>query len=397
VNSPKNLLLAFLVLTTVGGAVLSWWQYNELVELRAATLDRNEAADLRARIADLERQNRGLQDQLALGRGGDDLDALLAEGSPAGERRDTARGDRPRGDRERGRGPDGARQQMTALRELMAKPEVQAMLSQQQKAAVENRYGALFKNLNLSPEQTEKLKTLLADRANTRRDIEEAARAQGINPRENPEAFRKLFTDAQNELNASIKATIGDSGFAQLQNYEQTLPQRNVVDNLQQRLSATSLPLTPAQAEQLVQILATNAPPRTTSTTTAGASDVRGPGDFGPGGGPGGFGSRGFGGPGGPGGPDLGRMLGGGGGGATITAAAVAQAQTVLAPPQVEALQKLQQQQQAQQQLQQLVRETLAATAAANASSSGNASGSAGTNGNAPSRKRGGATGGGGE
>ncbi len=44
---------------------------------------------------------------------------------------------------------------------------------------------------------------------------------------------------------------------------------------------------------------------------------------------------------------------------APITSAAVAEAQTVLSPPQVAALQQLQQQQQAQQQLQQVIRESM--------------------------------------
>lgn len=390
-NSPKNYLLAFLALTTLGGAWLAWRQYGELVELRAGALHRDERLDLQKRISDLERLNRELQDQLAAARGSD-VDHLLAEATERASDERGPRGDRSRGDNPRGRGSD-MRQQFTALRELMAKPEVQAMLSAQQKAAIEGRYAALFKNLSLSPEQAEKLKTLLAERGNTRRDIEEVARAQGINPRENPEAFRKLFTDAQNEINASIKSVIGDQGFAQLQTYEQTLPQRNLVENLQQRLAYSNSPLTSTQAEQLIQILASNAPQRTATTTTtspasAPSTDATPPP---PGRGPGGFGGPGFG-P--PGGPDLGRLLGGGFGGpppggasgnAIVTPAAVAQAQTMLTPNQLAALQQVQQQQQAQQQLQQLVRDTLSANAPA--TQSGSPAPSSGT---PPTRKRGG-------
>jgi len=49
-------------------------------------------------------------------------------------------------------------------------------------------------------------------------------------------------------------------------------------------------------------------------------------------------------------------------GGTPVTNAAIAQAQTVLAPPQVSALQQIQQQQQAQQQLQQIFRDTVMPT-----------------------------------
>jgi hypothetical protein len=103
-------------------------------------------------------------------------------------------------------------------------------------------------------------------------DMIAAARDQGINLRANPEA-RKLVTDTQNQLNASIKATIGDDGFAKLSTYERTTPQRTVVGDLEQRLSYTSAPLTATQSEQLVQILAANPAPRTPAPSPAnGAS-----------------------------------------------------------------------------------------------------------------------------
>jgi hypothetical protein len=143
-----------------------------------------------------------------------------------------------------------------------------------------------------------------------------------------------------------------------------------VVNELQQRLSYTGSPLTSAQSEQLVQILATNTPPRPTDAGNASSSqNPPGPGQ-----------ERvpGFGPPGGGRGPDLGGMMmsfvGGGAipgmtpdmldsavraGSAPVTNAAIAQAQTVLSPPQVTALQQVQQQQQAQQQLQKIFRDTV--------------------------------------
>ena len=374
-NSAKNYVIALLAVTTVGGSLLAWRQYGELVEMRAAAMNRDERADLQKRVWDLEKRNRELQDQLAVVR------ALPGEGEPAGAVTEGERGSGERGNRMEGRGRGDPRdrgavalQQANAIRELMNKPEVQAMLGVQQRAAIEQRYATLFKNLNLPSDQIDKLTALLAERSTTMQDVMAAARDQGINPRENPGAFRKMIADAQNQVNQGIKATIGEAGFAQLTNYEQTLPQRNVVNDLQQRLSYTNAPLTPAQSEQLVQILATNAPAR--QDRPANAASPPPPGE--PGGGRGGVGPPGgFGGRGGPdvgglvaglfaGGPGLGAFVGGGppdggrGGTAPVTPAAVAQAQTILTPPQVAALQQIQQQQQAQQQLRQLVNDTLA-------------------------------------
>lgn len=339
--------MVVLALATLGGGVLAWRQYRELSTLRAAALDSSERADLQKRIWDLEKGNRELSDQLAA------LRSEMAEDEESAPAPAPAQsGERPAGDapRERSRGGRGNNSaQQLALRELMAKPEVQAALDLQRKLGVEQRYATLFKNLNLTPDQAEKLKGLLAERQNTLQDILTVGRDQGVNPRSDPEGFRKLITEAQNEINQSIKSIIGEAGFTQMQTYEQTLPQRSLVNDLQQRLSYTSTPLNSTQAEQLIQILATNTPPRGGNTNIppvegglaglrADVSALAGP------------------------------FMGGGGGGGgrgnsvPITAEAINQAQGVLSEPQVNALRQLRQQQQAQQQLQQLIRGTMQQT-----------------------------------
>ncbi len=389
-NSPKTYLIALLALTTIGGALLSWQQYAELGELRAVAMNPDERADLQTRAWDLEKLNKQLRDQLAAQRpAGDAAEALLAAAS----------GEAPPDRRDRGGrgGPGGTNplQQFAALRELMAKPEVQALMSVQQKAAVEARYAALFKNLNLTPAQADKLKTVLADRQTTMQDVMSAALDQGLDPRRDREAYQKLMEGARADVNASIKAVIGDNGFAQFENYEKTIPQRNIVNQLQQRLSYSDTPLTSTQADQLVQILANNTPPP--APRPGGQPGQPPAGDRGTlalGGGPPPGGGRGpdlgalgamiggvmgGGGP-GPGGPVGPMIFGGGsdrGGNATapITPTAVSQAQAVLAAPQIAALQQLQQQQQSQQQLTKIVVDTFTAQNAANNANAGKSGG----------------------
>ncbi|MSU64572.1 MAG: hypothetical protein EXS38_00365 [Opitutus sp.] len=405
--SLKNSLIGLLALTIVGGATLAWQQYRELVELRASALNADERAELQRRAWELEKLNRELRDQLAAARPGlgDSADGLLADAISNQPTPAAGRGNRAGAKA----GRANVQQQMNAVRVLLAKPEVQALLSVQQKAAIDARYAGLFQSLNLPPEQTDKLKTLLAERDTTMQDVRNAARDQGVDPRSDPEGFRKLMRDAQNEINSGIKSVIGNAGLAQLQNYDQTMPQRNVVNQLQQRLSYTNTPLTAAQSDQLVQILAANAPARN-SNTPAGAGGPPpggrgfGVGGFGGGDGPGFGGGGGPGGPGGPlggalagafGGPGgalFGAVMDGGGPGgltASVTPAAVAQAQTILAPPQTKALQQIQQQQQSQQQLQQLVRDTAIANQPQRATGGGDTPGGNG-GGGIKFKKRGG-------
>ena len=399
-KSPQNYLIALLALTTVGGSMLAWQQYGELVELRAAAMNKDERADLQKRAWDLERLNKQLRDQLAAQRPSGE-DGTIAAGEGGRDRRDPNSKSGGRG------GPVAANnplQQAEAFRELMARPEVQAIVSSQQKDAVQTRYAALFKSLNLAPEQAEKLKTILADRQTTMQDVMSAARDQGIDPRTDRNAVQKLMEVARNDINSSIKSVVGESGFNQLETYEKTIPQRNIVNQLQQRLSSTDTPLTSIQADQLVQILAANtpAPPqrRPADTTgaatqpvvdravvrlsidaaTAGSGAARMPdlGALGPmiGGALSGGGL--------PGGSAAGMLTlvsgdqarGGGNATAPITATALNQSQAVLAAPQVAALQQLQQQQQNQQQLAKIVAETLGAQ---NASANANSTKSGGT------------------
>lgn len=336
-HSAKNWLLVGLALTTLGGAWLAWRQREELAALRATALPREERAALQKRVWDLEKANRELKTQVS-------ATAVAKPEANAPE------GAAPRPAR---REPD---QQFDAMLGLLTQPDVPAKIALVQKSIVESRYAALFKNLNLSAAQVEKLKALLAERTLSLQDVLTVARDQGIDPRDNPAALRQLVMNAQNEINASLKSLLGEQGFAQLSVYEQTMPQRGVVNELQQRLSYTEAPLTPTQAELLIQVLAANpasraaAAPSPPTSAPASANAARASNL----------------------GVAISNMLNGNSGfGAistpsfdstrspAITPEAVAQTQGFLSAPQVAALQQLQQQQQAQQQLRLKVTETL--------------------------------------
>jgi hypothetical protein len=225
---------------------------------------------------------------------------------------------------------------------LMDSPEAQRLLGIQQRAALDAKYSALFKAMHLAPEQLEKFKSLLVEKQNAVLDVMAAARAQGLNPRDNRTEIAQLIQGTQAEVDSSIRNALGDAAYSQYQTFEQTVPQRNTVGQLEARLSYTDQPLTPQQSDSLVSILASNA--TGANRTNAGAA-----------------------------GGMLGRLGGTAGGSATITDAAVNQAQTVLSGPQVQALQQLQQEQQAQAKLRQLMR-TLRSTGGAAGTGTGTVS-----------------------
>ena len=322
-KTSHNLIIGVLALLTVGATTAAWQQYWKAARLEAAALSATAGTDLQKRLDAAENQNRSLSAELDVRREA----AAEAGAQPAATTRDSGPG---------GRGPRGN------MATIMDRPEMQRLRTLQQRAALDTRFAPLFKSLNLAPEKLSQFKNLLAERESTMQDVMMAARDQGVDPRSDPEGFRKLVTAAQAEINSQLKSVLGDDGYAQYEQYAQTQPQRATVEQLRQSLSYTSEPLTDTQASQLVQILAANSTASHSGEPRDGAPPMLPP--DGGGRGPGGQGGQG-----GQGGPP-------GGGGAPITTETIAQAQTVLTTTQLSALQQLQTLQQAQQQAMQLMR-----------------------------------------
>jgi hypothetical protein len=311
-NRPILIVLAILVLGSAGFGLV---QLDELRKLRQnlSALDQERLA-LQKRIWDLQKRNGELERRLSRG-------SVPAAGADAPALGDLPPGIDPPADGQRFRG----RPDFRSFANAMANPEVQKLMAVQQKAALDSRYASLFKQLQLNPDDLEKFKNLLVEKQTAVMDVMAAARAEGLTGPASRDQLQQLVQSAQAEVDNSIKASLGDAAYAQYQTYEATLPERNVVTQLDTRLSYSSTPLTDAQSAQLVQLLAQNAP--------ANANAGNGTGG-------------------------LGQLLGrGGAGGSTpITNEVVAQAQSVLNALQLAALQSLQTEQQAAALLRQQMR-----------------------------------------
>jgi hypothetical protein len=314
-KSGSNVVLAVLSLVTVAIAGFAWHEYRELIDLRAQLADVGDNGALKKRLETANKALKELEGRMAALRGRRGANGDLAlEGADADGAANQAR----RGGR------------FGAWEAMASNPEFQKLLAIQMKGRVNSTYGALFKSLNLSPDQLAQFQGLLADKQQALMDVMQAAREQGINPRADPDGFKALVGQAISQVDASIQQTLGDAGFAQYQQYQQQLPERNVVNTLQQQLGYSQTPLTDDQANQLISLLADNQPQRTgNGTAGTGNGGDTGPGPF---------------------------ALLNGGGTAKVTDSALAQAGGVLSGPQVAALQQIQQQQQAQQQMQQMMR-----------------------------------------
>jgi hypothetical protein len=311
VTSKKNLLIAALALTTVVAGVLAWQQSRLAQHSVVTTASAND--DLLKKLAAAERRANDLEARLAAFEAASlPADSAMPEAAPVSAQRPAPPPGGP---------PNNRRSDMAAL---LNTPEVMQLMTAQQKNALDSRYAALFKKLNLGPAQLESFKNLLLEKQNSQRDVMMAARESGLNPRESRDELQKLVNDARAETDAAIAAAIGQDKFNQYQNYESTGRQRALVDQIDRTMSYAATPLTESQSQALVQILAQNSP-----AETGDNNNMRG----------------GFGG-------NFAAMNGR----VAITDAAIAQAQTILTPDQINVLREQQATQLAEQRLRDLMR-----------------------------------------
>jgi hypothetical protein len=304
-SKVKNYLIILLALAAVSASLIAWTQSRRLASLEAQLLKASaDAVAVKPKPAPVAAEFTAQASAPKIAEAADGESAA----TPAAEAPQRQRGNNNR--------PDFAA--------LMANPEFAAAMSIQQRAALDARYGDLFKKLNLPADQLEKFKNLLLERQNARIDVMAAARESGLNPRDNRDELRKMTEQAQAEVDTVIKNTLGEGVYNQYQNYDSTQAQRSLVKQLDERLGYTATTLNSTQADFLVSVLAS------TGTTEQG------------GGGPGNW---------------------GGGNRASITDEVIQKAQSVLTPAQVSALKQLQTEQQAQQKIRDLSRPAPAATA----------------------------------
>jgi hypothetical protein len=314
----KNLLITLLALTTIAGGVLAWNQYRELIKLRAGAVDDPARADLQKRLWALEKRKTELEAEVA------DLRARENGGDLANAEGEEEGGPRAGAGEARRAGPFNRRGGGGGLTNLMDNPQFAKLWADQQKARINTAFSPLLKSLNLSPEQTDKLQALLAERQSSFMDALSAARSQGITGRDQ---IQQLVQQANSQIDGQIQALLGPDGYAQYNNYLQTMPQRNQVSQLQARLASEgTTPLQDFQSQQLTQILAQN------SEAGAGGG-LRGGGGF--------FGAMG----------GMGGLFGSVVSGPPISPNAVTQAAGLLTAQQLLTLQQMQQEQAAQQQL----------------------------------------------
>jgi len=306
-SAPRLAVTVILGITTITAAGLAYYQYQRADSLTQALAQAtSNARDLPAATPPTVAFAESIP-----------TPAIVEESNARDAEEETEATEEDRNNERRGfdRAAFGSR-----IQALMADPEYAQAFQKQQRSRLDGPYANLFAQLNLPPATLGQLQDLLVEKQNAARDVFMAAREEGFSGRDDRDQLRELLQITQDEIDAQIRETIGDQNFTTLESYEDTGPQRALVDSLETRLSYSSTPLNSAQAQALTLIIA-----ETTSPVSAGRG---------------------------------GRSSGVGvsRGNVTITDDTISRAQSVLSPDQLQSLVTLQEEQAAAAQISQIMR-----------------------------------------
>jgi hypothetical protein len=154
-------------------------------------------------------------------------------------------------------GPNGARPNADAFIAMLKTPEGKKMFQNQSAQRVRTQYADLAKRMKLSPQDTTVLMGLLADRQTA------IATARITSGAGSADTAAKLSA-IESEFGDKLRATLGQDGYDQFNEYDQSVPERTAVNQFADQFNSAGTPLAESQKENLVQLMKTerdNSPP----------------------------------------------------------------------------------------------------------------------------------------
>jgi len=141
------------------------------------------------------------------------------------------------------------------LTKRLLDPEARKNLREQKEAFLDTAYAPLFKTMNLSPEETGKLKNMLLDQEIKSAEQMLALAKPGQDLEAQTNVLKEIVQD-QSVFDLKLKAVLGDARYAEYQDYNQTIGQRVALDQFSQQLAGAQTSLSDEQGRQLLQIMA---------------------------------------------------------------------------------------------------------------------------------------------
>ena len=138
------------------------------------------------------------------------------------------------------------------IAKFLSDPAMKKALLSQQRFMLTQQYATLVKQLNLTPEQSDKFYNILSDASSSAVD-KAAAMFSG-----DKDAAAKAMKDTEGSqavADTQLQALLGADGFAQYKEFKDTVSERMLLDQMKPSFAAE--PLTPDQEQKLLQIMRT--------------------------------------------------------------------------------------------------------------------------------------------
>jgi hypothetical protein len=144
------------------------------------------------------------------------------------------------------------------LAAMFKDPKMKEIIKSQQKLVmgpmIDKSYAQLFKQLNLTPEQTTSLKELLQSKMLVAADMGMSMMDGSLDATKRAELGKQIKTDTD-AYDAQIKQFLGDDNYKAFEGYEKTLPDRMAVGQFTDQLAGSATPMSSEQQEAFVQAM----------------------------------------------------------------------------------------------------------------------------------------------
>lgn len=250
----KNVLTLVLAVTSIALGALCIVQWQKLSKQKVETVSlrgemeqkTQEIADLRASHKLIEQQRRAFLDQAAdlavklQARQQADVkttEATTPDAAAAAESAKPAKDKNPFGD---------------FFAKLMEDPDTKKMIRETQRVMLDQMYGPLVKKLNLTPEEADQFKDLIAD--NMMKATEKAGSLFGDSATNRTERLKGL-AEEQKAFEEQVRGFLGETRYARYQDYQQTVNERAQLNQFQQQYGGGENALSEQQTERLLAIM----------------------------------------------------------------------------------------------------------------------------------------------
>lgn len=142
------------------------------------------------------------------------------------------------------------------IKSLWKYPDYGRLYVEKQRATLAFRYGQLYRDLHLTPDQISKFENAQTELQQSIVDIWTEAEARGLPASDTSVA--RMTSEPHRLLETDLRALLGATGYEQYQNYEKTKGAREITTSLAANLYASEAPLTATQGTELAKIIATN-------------------------------------------------------------------------------------------------------------------------------------------